>query len=185
VIRWSGIQEFLEGACSDTLIIFDAVFRPSPKVVRQKGVLELIAASASEEHYTLLGRNNFTRALTQQLRARTSQRLASPLSAADLHGRLLSAYPKIVQEKKPEGPIASLPLPLHLQVSGNPKLPSITLSPMQAVSHAPETPGGPQLMLSIRLADEHVNIDSWAEWLRMMPDDVKGVKVEGPYATFR
>lgn len=185
MIRWSGIQEFLEGACSDTLIIFDAVYYPSSKVVRQKGVLELIASSASEDHYNLLGRNNLTRALAQQLHARAMLRLPHPLSAAELHGKLLSAYPKIIQEKSPEGPIASLPLPLHLQMSGNPRLPSITMYPVQAANHAPETPGGHQLMLSIRLADEHVNIESWAEWLRMMPDGVKGVKVDGPYPTFR
>ncbi|KAK6065053.1 hypothetical protein SCUP234_12766 [Seiridium cupressi] len=190
IIRWSGIQEFLEGARSDTLVIFDAVYHASSKMTRREGVLELIAASASEEHLRFLGRNTFTRALVQQLRARVAQRFPNALSAAEMHIKVLSAYSKIVQEKQSEGQLSNMPIPLHLQMSGNSKLPSITLYPQQAhppltPSFNPEAPGGHHLTLSIRVADENLDTDSWVEWLRMMPDGVKDVKVAGPFSTFR
>ncbi|KAI0126910.1 hypothetical protein BJ170DRAFT_423540 [Xylariales sp. AK1849] len=189
-IRWSGVQQFLEDACSDILIIMDAVYHPSSKIVRQKGILELLAASASEEHFNLLGRNSFTRVLAEKLRARALQRLPNALSAAELHSKMLCVYPKMVQDRDPDGQAKGLPMPLHLQMTGNSKLPSITLAPsLPARARTPifslEAQSGPQLTLSIRLTEETLNIESWTEWLRLMPDGIKDVKVEGPYHTFR
>jgi hypothetical protein len=170
--------------------MFDAVYYASSKMARREGVLELIAASASEEQLKILGRNTFTRLLVQQLRTRITQRLPNSLSAAELHTKVLSAYSKMMQEQQPQGQLLNGPIPLHLQMSGNSKLPSITLYPLQASrpptrSFSPEGPGGYQLTLSIRVADENLDTESWAEWLRMMPDGVKDVKVAGPYNTFR
>ncbi|KAI0839124.1 hypothetical protein F5Y06DRAFT_266072 [Hypoxylon sp. FL0890] len=187
-IRWSGIQQILEEARSDTLIIMDSAYFPSSKMVRQKGVLELIAASSSEEYFDVLDRNSFTRTLADQLRTRATQRFANPLSAAELHSKLLSVYPKIIQDKHPEkGVVISFPSPLHIQISGNSRLPSITLSPPQPprTIYSPENHHGPQLTFSMRLTEEALNLESWAEWLRMMPEGIKDVKVEGPYTTFR
>lgn len=180
----------MEGARSDTLIIFDAVYYTCSKLTRREGVLELIAASTSEDHFQLLGRNTFTRALAQQLRLRMMQRSPNPLSTAEVYTKLLSAYPRIVQERYPERLLQNIPIPLHLQMSGNSKLPSITLYPLQSVRpHTPnlhtESSRGYQLTLSIRLSDDHLDIGSWSEWLRMMPDGIKDVKVAGPYNTFR
>ncbi|KAI1138216.1 hypothetical protein F5Y05DRAFT_419077 [Hypoxylon sp. FL0543] len=187
-IRWSGIQQILEEARSDTLIIMDSAYFPSSKMVRQKGVLELIAASSSEEYFDVLGRSSFTRTLADQLRTRATQRFPNPLSAAELHSKLLSVYPKIIQDKHPEkGVVISFPSPLHIQISGNSRLPSITLSPPQPprTVYSPENHHGPQLTFSMRLTEEALNLESWAEWLRMMPEGIKDVKVEGPYTTFR
>lgn len=154
-------------------------------MVRQKGVLELIAASSSEDYFDVLDRNGFTRTLADQLRTRATQRFPNPLSAAELHSKLLSVYPKIIQDKHPEkGVILSFPSPLHIQISGNSRLPSITLSPPQPPRVLyPENLHGPQLTFSMRLTEEVVNLESWAEWLRMMPDGIRDVKVEGPYTT--
>ncbi|KAI1398783.1 hypothetical protein F4819DRAFT_13088 [Hypoxylon fuscum] len=187
-IRWSGIQQILEEARSDTLIIMDAAYFPSSKMVRQKGVLEVIAASSSEDYFDVLDRNSFTRTLADQLRTRATQRFTNPLSAAELHSKLLSIYPKIIQDKHPEKGLAiSFPSPLHIQISGNSRLPSITLSPPQPprTIYSPETHHGPQLTLSMRLTEEVLNVENWAEWLRMMPEGIKDIKVEGPYTTFR
>ncbi|RYP44429.1 hypothetical protein DL768_009101 [Monosporascus sp. mg162] len=126
-IRWSGIQQILEEACSDTLIIMDAAYYPSSNMVRQKGVLELIAASSSEGHLGVLERGSFTRNLAEQLRM---------------------------------------------------------LQPPR-VLHSPESHHGPQLSLSFRLSEETLNPESWIEWLRMMPEGIKDVRVDGPYTTFR
>ncbi|KAI1772673.1 hypothetical protein F4818DRAFT_135542 [Hypoxylon cercidicola] len=187
-IRWSGIQQILEEARSDTLIIMDAAYYPSSKMVRQKGMLELIAASSSEDYFDVLDRNSFTRTLADQLRTRATQRYPNFLSAAELHSKLLSVYPKIIRDQHPEKGLAiSFPSPLHIQISGNSRLPSITLSPPQPprTIYSPENHHGPQLTLSMRLTEEVLNLENWAEWLRMMPEGIKDVKVEGPYTTFR
>lgn len=190
-IRWSGIQQILENASSDTLILMDSAYYPSSKLVRQEGVLELIAASASEDHLKLLDRSAFTRAVTDQLRTRASQSFMSPLSATELHTRVLSQYPKMIQDRNPEKEtITSFPTPLHLQVSGNSRLPSILLVPMRGghVPYAtPDSPsGGVQVTLTFRLPDEAISTDNWAEWFRWMPEGIRDVKLDGPYRnTFR
>src|SRR5436189_283992 len=81
-IRWSGIQQNLENTCSDTLILMDAAYYPSAKMVSEQGVLELVAASASEEHANALNRCAFTKALAELLRTRACQRFKSPFTAA-------------------------------------------------------------------------------------------------------
>lgn len=158
-------------------------------MVRQQGVLELIAASVSEDHFYALDRFAFTRALAEQLRIRASR--LSPLSAAELHANLFAHYSKMVQEQTPEKEmLTSFPSPLHMMMSGNPRLPSIFLSPVYQSSPMRNSfssyENSPQLHLSIRLDDDNVNLDSWNEWLRLMPEGIKDVKVEGPFrATFR
>lgn len=168
----------------------DSAYYPSSQLVKRQGVLELIAASASEDHVGLLGRSAFTRALSDQLRARASQKFSSPLSAAELHARLLSFYSKMIRDRSPEKQmVTSFPSPLHFQVSGT-KLPSILLAPMQkSISpYPPESPtsGGNYMHMTFRLSDDPINTESWVEWLRLMPDGIREVKVEGPNRnTFR
>ncbi|KAI5927250.1 hypothetical protein F4810DRAFT_352400 [Camillea tinctor] len=187
-IRWSGIQQILEEACSDTLIVMDSAYYPSSKMVRQRGVLELIAASASEDYFNLLDRSSFTRTLADLLRTRATQRLPNALSAAELHSKLLPIYPKITYDRHPDkDALMRLPSPLHMQMSGNSKLPSITLSPPQLprTLSSPEMARCPQLTFSIRFTEEAVSLESWSDWLRMMPEGIRDFKVEGPYHTFR
>ncbi|KAF4589390.1 Breast cancer suppressor protein BRCT [Ophiocordyceps camponoti-floridani] len=188
VIRWNGIQQILEEACSDTLILMDAAYYPSSTMVRQKGVLELIAASVSEEHVAALDRCAFTRALAEQLRTRATR--SNPLSAVELHSILLAAYPKLIHDRAPEREtVTSFPAPLHAMMSGNSRLPSIFLSPVYQNSPLRSSfscENSPQLHLSIKLHDDNVDIESWNEWLRLMPEGVKDVKVDGPFrASFR
>jgi hypothetical protein len=187
-IRWSGIQTILEEAHADMLIIMDAAYYPSSRMVRQQGVLELIAASISEEHLHMLPPGAFTRALAEQLRTRATR--LNPLSAAELHSMLLAHYPRLIQERRPESEmITSFPAPLHMMISGNARLPSIFLSPIfhnipLRSNFAYEN--NPQLHLTIRLNEESVQIESWDEWFRLMPEGIRDVKVEGPFRpTFR
>ena len=188
-IRWSGIQQALEEACSDTLIVMDAAYYPSANMVRQRGILELIAASSSEEHFKALERGSFTRHLADHLRTRASQRFPNPLSAAELHSKLLCIYPKIIQIKALSKEATNLIFPMYMQMAGNSRLPSITMSPIQPSrpGFSPESPRGPQLSLSFRLSEDTPNMESWIEWLRMMPEGIRDVRVEGPYTatTFR
>lgn len=184
-IRWSGIQQVLEEACSDTLIIMDAAFFPSSKMHRQQGVLELIAAAVSEEHFDALDRCTFTRVLTDHLKTRASQSYTSPFSAAELHSKLLSHYPTLVQDKTPEKEtITSFPSPLHMQVSGNALLPSILLAPLNigpVRARLPFGTEGQQVAMTFTIGDEPIDVDGWTEWLRLMPEGVKDVIVEEPY----
>ncbi|KAF4121739.1 hypothetical protein GMORB2_1578 [Geosmithia morbida] len=189
-IRWNGIQQILEEACADTLLIMDSAYYPSSKMVRQTGVLELITAATSAEHHEALGPYAFTRTLAELMRTRATR--LNPLSAAEVHSILFSSYSTIVRDRNPERErITSFPAPFHTLMSGNSRLPSIFLSPLSAsqqvnspLRSSLSTPDGcPLLHMSIRLADDNVDVDSWNEWLRLMPEGVKDVKVEGPFRT--
>lgn len=177
----------------------DAAYYPSTTLQRKQGVFELLAASNGEDVSKNIGRNKFTRALSDLLYSRTSQKSFEHLSAAEIHAKLLSSYyPKMVQDRYPEQEvITSFPSPLHLQISGDARLPSISLAPVprslvggNAFENAQITQNGSssgsQMSLTFRLAEDDVNMEKWSEWLRMMPDGIKDVKVEGPYRnTFR
>ena len=184
-IRWSGIQQILEDACSDTLILMDAAYYPSARPVRQQGVLELVAAAAAEEHGRVLGRSTFTRALTEQLRARTRQKFFSPLTAAELHANLVAHYPKLIQDRNPESQfITSFPSPLHMQVSASAKLPSVLLAPLsraQLPFPSDQDPHAPQMSLTIRLNHEAISPETWLEWIRAAPDGIKDIRIDGPF----
>jgi hypothetical protein len=177
------MQQILEEACADTLIIMDAAYYPSSKIVRQKGILELLAASASESHAASLGRCTFTRTLSELLSTRAAR--ATPLSAVELHALLFAKYPNIVRDSNPEREmITTFPVPLHTMMSGNSRLPSIFLSPVYhstPLRNSFSYENNPQLHLSIKLTDDNVDIESWNEWLRLMPEGVKDVKVDGPF----
>lgn len=164
----------------------DAAYYPSSKLVRKQGVLELIAASASEDHAKLLDRGSFTRTLADLMHTRASQKFMNPLSAAELHAKLLSSYPKMIQDRQPEKEVlTSFPSPLHVQISGDSRLPSILLAPIHrglAPFVLDAVQSGPQLNFSFRLTDDNsFNAEAWSEWLRTMPEGIRDVKVEGPY----
>ncbi|KAI9171864.1 Breast cancer suppressor protein BRCT [Paramyrothecium foliicola] len=182
-IRWSSIQQILEEACSDSLIVMDAAYFPSSKLIRQRGVLELVAASVSEKHFSAIDRCVFTRAVAEQLRTRAIRQ--KPLSAAELHSTLLSSYPRIVQDPHPEQDIiTSFPAPFHTMISSTSNLPSILLAPLQPKSPRRNSflfENNPQIHLSITLNDDNVDVDSWNAWLRLMPEGIRDVKVEGPF----
>lgn len=182
----------LEDAVSDTLILMDAAYYPCSKMTRRNGVLELIAASAGESQSNALGRVSFTRALIDELQMRLSQKYRGPLStlsAAALHVRLLSAYPRILQEQNPEKEqLTSFPSPLHIQISENPRLPSILLAPSKRPPPAsPEMLApGTQIHLTVQLSDSGVDKAGWTEWMRLLPESVQEVKCESPFRnTFR
>lgn len=153
-------------------------------MVRQNGVLELIAASMSDEHYLALDRCAFTKALAELLRTRASR--LNPLSAAEAHSTLFSNYPKMARDKNPEQEmIGSFPAPLHIMMSGNSRLPSIFIAPLSLNSplRTSAHENYPTLQMNIRLDDDNVDLDMWSEWLRLMPEGVRDVKVDGPFRT--
>lgn len=186
-IRWSGIQSFFENARSDALLLMDCAHYPTHTASRRSGMLELIAASAGEDHVEQLGRSAFTRAVADQLRKRAAQPYREPFSSAELHARLLSLYPEIIREQNPEKEaVVRFPTPLSMQLSGTKTLPSILLAPLQHGEVPRASSSGAQISITFRLTDEPFNMDSWAEWLRMMPGGITEARVDGPYRdTFR
>lgn len=184
-IRWSGIQQFFENARPDVLLMMDCAYFPAYKMVRQQGMLELIAASAGEDHIERLGRSAFTRALTNLLRTRALQHFKEPFSAAELHSKLLSLYPDMVREQNPEKEVmARFPTPLCMQLSGIKTLPSILLAPLPKPGEplrSPQSGGSHVVSITFRLAGDTFNTDRWAEWLRSMPQGILEAKVDGPY----
>ena len=70
-----------------------------------------------------------------------------------------------------------------MQMAGNARLPSILLAPvmrnMPLAIESPQT--GIQMSFTFKLCEDSVNLDTWADWLRMMPEGIKDVRVEGPY----
>jgi hypothetical protein len=98
---------------------------------------------------------------------------------------LLSSYPRIVQDLHPEQEIlTSFPAPFHTMISSNSNLPSVLLSPLQQSSPRRNSflfDNSPQIHLSITLTDDNVDVDSWNAWLRLMPEGIRDVKVEGPF----
>ena len=160
----------------------DCAYYPSHTATRRQGMLELIAASAGEDHIDLLGRSAFTRALTDQLRTRAVQPFREPFSAAELHSKLLSLYPRMIKEHNPENEtMTRFPTPLSMQLSGTKTLPSILLAPLRHGPAPGAPPSGPQISITFRLSDDTFNMDSWAEWLRTMPEGIAEARVDGPY----
>ncbi|KAK4188508.1 hypothetical protein QBC35DRAFT_353773, partial [Podospora australis] len=191
-MAWQPIQSIFENICSDALLLMDCAYYPLPQRTRQQGMLQLIAASAGEDYTELLGRSAFTRALSAQLKTRPLQlKFREPFTAAELHAKLLSEYPRMVQERDPGKEILTrFPTPLMFQISGNKLLPSILLAPLHPTGEMPFTPdspaGGSTLSLTFSMSDDTFDMDSWAEWLRSMPPGIREVKVEGPHRnTFR
>ncbi|KAL2270047.1 hypothetical protein VTJ83DRAFT_2231 [Remersonia thermophila] len=198
VIRWDSIRHFFENTRADTLILMDCAYYPFHSTTRQEGMLELVAASAGEDHVELLGRGVFTRALADQLRTRAARAFLEPFSAAELHGRLLAVYPSLVKERHPsDRAVAQFPTPLILQLSGTKTLPSILLAPRRhqaqsqcqsqghhgqaGPSSASSLAGSQHITITFRLTDDAFKLDSWAEWLRLMPSGITEARIDGPY----
>ncbi|KAK3906988.1 hypothetical protein C8A05DRAFT_29193 [Staphylotrichum tortipilum] len=203
-IRWRSIQDAFENARSDALLLLDCAYYPSYTSPRREGMLELLAASAGEDHVSRLGRGVFTRAVAEQLRRRAARPFKEPFSAAELHAQLVGIYPGLMaaaaEEEEEKGEtVARWPTPLSMQLAGTKTLPSILLAPMEGRSNngggsggrgesgSPVGGGATQISITFRLADDSssgsntFNMDGWAEWLRLMPGGITEARVEGPY----
>ena len=184
-IRWSTVQPLFEQAIADTLVIMDSKYFGLPAAARRRGTLEIIAAGSFEEQATSqLTRCAFTQALSEKLRTQAAR--MRPFSAADLHAQLLAEYPRIVQDLTPEREfLSSFPAPLHLQLADSHNVPSVLLAPLRrsrlpSIESVSSSSPGAQLRLTVRL-DKEPDMESWADWLRTMPDGVREIKVESGF----
>ncbi|KAG8159510.1 hypothetical protein KVR01_010147 [Diaporthe batatas] len=183
VIRWAAVQLQLEQAVADTIVIMDSKYFGVPGSARRQGMIEFLAAGSFEQHPSgQLGRRAFTHALSKELRSQAAR--MPPISAADLHARLLAVYPQVVQELEPSHDfLRSMPTPQHVQISESKILPSILLGPLRrsrppsVESNASSSTPGSQVSLTVRL-DREPDMETWADWVRLMPDGVRDVRIE-------
>lgn len=182
-IRWSTVQPLFEQAIADTLVIMDSRYFGILGAARRRGTLEVLAAGSFEEHASPLARCAFTQALSEKLRTQAAR--MRPFSAAELHAQLLAEYPRIVQDMNPDREfLTSFPAPLHLQLADSQMVPSVLLAPLRrsrfnSTESASPLPGA-EVSMTVRL-DREPDADRWADWLRLMPDGVREVKIEGAF----
>jgi hypothetical protein len=160
----------------------DAPYYPSSTLLRKTGMLEVIAAASSEEHFRSINRCYFTRALSEQLRTRIERGPSKALSAAELHAKLLVLYPTLMLDTTDRGRLTDLPTPIHIQTSENSKLPSILLTPFRSPPPSfNQDINGQHMQMTFRINDEPIDVEAWLEWLRLMPDSIRHVKTDGPW----
>ncbi|KAI7781874.1 hypothetical protein LA080_014055 [Diaporthe eres] len=182
-IRWSTVQPLFEQAIADTLVIMDCRYFGIPGAARRRGSLEILAAGSFEEQASPLARCAFTQALSEKLRTQAAR--MRPFSAAELHAQLLAEYPRIVQELTPDREfLSSFPAPLHLHLAVGQIATSALLSPLRrsrppSIESVSPFPGA-EVSMTVRL-DKEPDADVWADWLRLMPDGVREVKIEGNF----
>lgn len=186
IIRWSTVQPLFEQAIADTLVIMDCRYYGIPVATRRRGTLEVLAAASFEEQASPLARCAFTQALSEKLRIQAAR--VRPFSAAQLHAHLLAEYPRIVQDMNPEREfLSTFPAPLHIQHAGSQIVPSVLLAPLRggrlnSNEGASPLPGGEvrEVRMTVRL-DQEPDADLWADWLRLMPDGIREVQIEGAF----
>ena len=86
-VQWSGLQELLENAESDALILLDCCAAASSISATGSGVIEVIAACGFETWAPGVGEHSFTRSLIDELRYWSHGPI---LSVAMLHNKVLS-----------------------------------------------------------------------------------------------
>ena len=135
-VQWVGIQNMLEQATSDVLILLDCCAAATASADLGSGVTEVIAACGFETNAPGVCEHSFTRGLIEELRYWCKR---SPISAAMLHMKVLSRMkywkPKTVETKAGE-PVfhERRKTPVHTILTNEGKPRSIVLSPIESIS---------------------------------------------------
>ena len=135
-VKWIGIQNMLEQATSDVLILLDCCAAATASAEQGNGVTEVIAACGFETTAPGVCEHSFTRGLIEELRYCSKR---SPLSAAMLHMKVLSRMkywkPKSVETRAGELAFHERrKTPVHTILTNEGKPRSIVLSPIESIS---------------------------------------------------
>jgi hypothetical protein len=187
-IRWSPIQARFETTASDMLILFDAPYHQPRHIDRTNGVLEVLAATSTGDHFHALGRNKFTMAITSLLRNRFIRPYQNPFRIGNLHADVATKYFSVVTPdfNRPQRPhLDDFPAPVFYQF-GSDRIASITLAPIRRSPPPSQHGQDAPTYLEIRLegGDGLIRKDLLDEWLRLAPWKVSEAKVEGPRGNF-
>ena len=133
-VKWIGIQNMLEQATSDVLILLDCCAAATASAEQGNGVTEVIAACGFETTAPGVCEHSFTRGLIEELRYFSKR---SPLSAAMLHMKVLSRMkywkPKNVETRSGELAFHERRrTPVHTILTNDGKPRSIVLSPIES-----------------------------------------------------
>ena len=132
-VQWVGIQNMLEQATSDVLILLDCCAAATASAELGSGVTEVIAACGFETSAPGVCEHSFTRSLIEELRYCCKRK---PLSAAMLHMKVLSRMkywkPKTVETRSGELAFHERRrTPVHTTLTNDGKPRSIVLSPIE------------------------------------------------------
>ena len=133
-VQWVGIQNMLEQATSDVLILLDCCAAATASAELGSGVTEVIAACGFETSAPGVCEHSFTRSLIEELRYCCKRK---PLSAAMLHMKVLSRMkywkPKTVETRSGELAFHERRrTPVYTTLTNDGKPRSIVLSPIES-----------------------------------------------------
>jgi hypothetical protein len=206
IVKVSGVQNLLEEAESDVLLLLDACASGISTTDKGNGVTELIAARGFTGESS--ASHSFTRALSTELKSLAS---LSSFSVGELYNRIFrwTRTRGWMGEAEPK-----MHLPLHLVLTTPARVPrSIVLSPIRRVlqnletgtdtestsdplnqsaqpnseieniSMAPTKPKVPHVLISLYLEENNdlLDVNQCKDWLRSFPALAKYAKVEAVY----
>ena len=127
-VQWSGLQELLEHAESDALILLDCCAAASSISATGSGVTEVIAACGFETWAPGVGEHSFTRSLIDELRYWSRGPI---LSVAMLHNKVLSRIKYWKPRFGTTGEYEHRKTPIYVVLSQEGNQRSIGLIPLQ------------------------------------------------------
>ena len=129
-VQWSGLQNSLEQAESDTLLLLDCCSAGCSVSGESKGVTEMIAACGFETSATGVGEHSFTRSLIDELKYWSRHR--GILTVAMLHEQVLRRIKHWKPRYGPHGRVQECrKTPIYVVLSSEGKQRSIELSPFR------------------------------------------------------
>ena len=131
-VQWSGLQELLENAESDVLILLDCCAAASSISATGSGVTEVIAACGFETWAPGVGEHSFTRSLIDELRYWSRGPI---LSVAMLHNKVLSRIKYWKPRFGMTGEHEHRKTPIYMVLSHEGNQRSIGLTPLQRNGH--------------------------------------------------
>jgi hypothetical protein len=121
-VKWSGIQNILEEAQSDVLLLLDCCNAGTANTNEGEGLTELISACAWNSEANGVGPYSFTNALVIELQDLAKRPF---FSTGELYGNIFSR----IQGRMPENGMERHPAPVHLVLTNDSQYPrSIQLS---------------------------------------------------------
>ena len=128
IVQWSGLQNLLEHAESDVLILLDCCAAASSISATGSGVTEVIAACGFETWAPGVGEHSFTRSLIDELRYWGRGQI---LSVAMLHNKVLSRIKYWKPRFGMTGEHEHRKTPIYIVLSNEGNQRSIRLTPLQ------------------------------------------------------
>ena len=194
-MRWSGLQDSLEDAESDVLILLDCCGAASSISGSGSGVTEVLAACGPETWSPGVGDHAFTRNLIDELQYCGGDH---NLSVASFHQKVLARIKPWKPTYSNTGEYERRRTPIHTIVSSEGRQRSIDLVPsfIEAPSIVEEKPSDtnqssidqvrpydnscyPKVLISLSLKEDP--LPNTIEWMRSVPALTKYANVHGVY----